>query len=273
MSLAKIPVCTESAFYATHPNNHIPYVIDSLRCTLQCASGLWHGMASSCGVCGKSLPRSNQRRVLGGESSSLSSANATEFLKFVGTSVVERSWFVCRQPCFALLEKGHKTLLALKSTVNTLRAQLGLTPVSIAISQEPPTLQLVTAATASRSMGGGPVGGDTGHVDGGDVGTVVGGDAGPVDGGDASPRPMDEGDASPRPMVGGDVSPRPMVGGDVSPRPVDGGDVHRVNTGVVAGGDLVGGTCTPRPKAKRSLSYGTPQSAKKALSLKVLYYI
>ena len=30
MSLAKIPVCTESAYYTTHPNNHIPYVIDSL---------------------------------------------------------------------------------------------------------------------------------------------------------------------------------------------------------------------------------------------------
>ena len=146
-------------------------------------------------------------------------------------------------------------------------------------------------------VGGGPVGGDTGHVDGGDV---VGGDAGPrhmdggdagprhmdggdvsprpvdggdasprpMDGGDASPRPMDGGDASPRPMDGGDASPRPMVGGDVSPRPMVGGDVHRVNTGVVAGGDLVG-TCTPRPKAKRSLSYGTPQSTKKALSLKV----
>ena len=190
----------------------------------------------------------------------------------MGTSVVERSWFVCRQPCFASLEKGNKSLLALKSTVNTLRAQLGLTPVSIVISQEP---QLVTAATSSRSMGGGstglvgggPVGGDTGHVDGGDV---VGGDAGPrlMDGGDASPRPVDGGDASPRPMDGGDASPRPMVGGDASPRPMVGGDVHRVNTGVVAGGDLVG-TCTPRPKAKRSLSYGTPQSTKKALSLKV----
>ena len=34
-------------------------------------------------------------------------------------------------------------------------------------------------------VGGGPVSGDTGHVDG-DVGTVVGGDAGP--------RPMDGGD-------------------------------------------------------------------------------
>ena len=27
MSLANIPVCAESAYYATHPNNHIPYVI------------------------------------------------------------------------------------------------------------------------------------------------------------------------------------------------------------------------------------------------------
>ena len=30
LTLAKIPVCAESAYYATHPNNHIPYVIDSL---------------------------------------------------------------------------------------------------------------------------------------------------------------------------------------------------------------------------------------------------
>ena len=60
-----------------------------------------------------------------------------------------------------------------------------------------------------------------------------------------------------------------MDGGDTEP--IDGGDVHPVNTGAVAGGDIVGGRCTPRPKAKRSLSYGTPQSAKKALSLKVLY--
>ena len=130
MSLAKIPVCAESAYYATHPNNHIPYVIDSLRCTLQCASCLWHGMASSCRVCGKSLPRSNQRRVLGGESSSLSSANATEFLKFVGTSVVERSWFVCCQHASLRWRRDTKSLLALKSIVNTLRAQVGLTPIS-----------------------------------------------------------------------------------------------------------------------------------------------
>ena len=86
---------------------------------------------------------------------------------------------------------------------------------------------------------------------------------------DASPRPMDGDDESPRPMVGVDVSPRTMVGGEGGPRPVDGSDVHRVNTGVVAGGDLVGGTCTPRPKGKRSLSYGAPQSTKKAPSLKV----
>ena len=32
--------------------------------------------------------------------------------------------------CFASLEKGHKSLLALKSIVNILRAQLGLTPIS-----------------------------------------------------------------------------------------------------------------------------------------------
>ena len=30
VSLAKSPVCVESAYYATHPNNHIPYIIDSL---------------------------------------------------------------------------------------------------------------------------------------------------------------------------------------------------------------------------------------------------
>ena len=27
----KIPVCAESAYYTTPPNNHIPYIIDSLR--------------------------------------------------------------------------------------------------------------------------------------------------------------------------------------------------------------------------------------------------
>ena len=58
-------------------NNHIPYHV---------ASGL--AMVSvSCRVCGKPLLRSNQRRVLGGESSSSSSANATEFLKFVGSFI------------------------------------------------------------------------------------------------------------------------------------------------------------------------------------------
>ena len=31
VSLAKIPICAESAYYATHRNNHIPYVIDSLH--------------------------------------------------------------------------------------------------------------------------------------------------------------------------------------------------------------------------------------------------
>ena len=31
VSLAKIPVCAESAYYATRPNNHIPYVIDVLH--------------------------------------------------------------------------------------------------------------------------------------------------------------------------------------------------------------------------------------------------
>ena len=98
-------------------------------------------------------------------------------------------------------------------------------------------------------------------------------DAGPrpVDGGDAGPRPVDGGDAGPRPVDGGDAGPRPVDGGDEGPRTVDGGDVHPVNTGAVAGGDLVGGKCTPRLKAMRSLSYGTPQSTKKALSLKVLY--
>ena len=30
VSLAKIPVCAKLAYYATHPYNHIPYVIDSL---------------------------------------------------------------------------------------------------------------------------------------------------------------------------------------------------------------------------------------------------
>ena len=30
LTLAKTPVCAESAYYATHPNNHIPYVTDSL---------------------------------------------------------------------------------------------------------------------------------------------------------------------------------------------------------------------------------------------------
>ena len=48
--------------------------------------------------CRKSLPRSNQRRVLG--SISLSSVNAPEFLTFVDASnsvYIERSSFVCRQ--------------------------------------------------------------------------------------------------------------------------------------------------------------------------------
>ena len=45
--------------------------------------------------------------------------------------------------------------------------------------------------------------------------------------------------------------------------------MHPVDTGTVAGGAIVGGRCTPRPKARRSLSYGTPQSTKKGLSLKV----
>ena len=31
VSLAKIPICAESAYYATHPDNHIPYIIDLLR--------------------------------------------------------------------------------------------------------------------------------------------------------------------------------------------------------------------------------------------------
>ena len=154
--------------------------------------------------------------------------------------------------------KGRKSLLGLKSTVNTLRAQLSLTPVSIAItvlSQEPPSLQLETAATSSCPMGGGdagpvgggPVGGDMGPVGGGDTGLVDGGDAGPVDGDDTGP----------------------VDGSDTEP--MDGGDVHPVNTGAAAGDDIVGGRFTPRPKAKRSLSYGTPQSTKKALPLKVLY--
>ena len=144
-----------------------------------------------CGVCGKPLLRSDQRRVLGGESSSSSSANATEFLKFVGSFIVERrSWFVCRQPCFTSLEKGHKSLLALKSTVNTLRAQLGLSPVSVAITvlgQEPPPLQLVTAVISSSSVDGGDAGpmggGDVSHVDGGDTGAVTRGDTEAMDGG------------------------------------------------------------------------------------------
>ena len=90
--------------------------------------------------------------------------------------------------------------------MNTLRAQLGLTPVSISItvlSQEPPTLQLVTAGTSSRLMGGGPVGDDTGPVDGGDVGPVVGGDVGHVEGGDVGH--VEGGDAGH--MEGGDAGP------------------------------------------------------------------
>ena len=31
VSLANFCICAESAYYATHPNNHIPYIIDSLR--------------------------------------------------------------------------------------------------------------------------------------------------------------------------------------------------------------------------------------------------
>ena len=31
VSIAKIPICAESAHYATHPNNDILYVIDALR--------------------------------------------------------------------------------------------------------------------------------------------------------------------------------------------------------------------------------------------------
>ena len=39
VSLAKIPVCAKSACYATHLNNHIPYIIDSLRSPLASALG------------------------------------------------------------------------------------------------------------------------------------------------------------------------------------------------------------------------------------------
>ena len=55
-------------------------------------------------MCGKSLPRSDQRRVLGGESSSLSSANATEFLKFVGTSIVESAHGLYTVKIFGLFQ-------------------------------------------------------------------------------------------------------------------------------------------------------------------------
>ena len=39
--LQNISVCAESAYYATHPNNHVPYVIDSLHSS--CASALRNG--------------------------------------------------------------------------------------------------------------------------------------------------------------------------------------------------------------------------------------
>ena len=41
--------------------------------------------------------------------------------------------FVCRQPCFASLEKGHKALHALTNIANNVRAQLGMSSVSVAI--------------------------------------------------------------------------------------------------------------------------------------------
>ena len=44
VSLAKIPVCAESAHYATHPNNHIPYIIDSLHSSRASALRNGNGM-------------------------------------------------------------------------------------------------------------------------------------------------------------------------------------------------------------------------------------
>jgi len=163
----------------------------------------------ACRVCGKSLQRSDQKRILGDKSCSLSSANATEFLKFVDPSIrVESSCFVCRQPCFASLEKGHRTLHTLTNTVNSLRAQLGLSSalVAVTIPNQGPLLQHATTSTLSGT-------GEHNSI------TVVGG--------------------------------IPDVAADVE----DAAD-----------------KCTPKPKARRSLSFGTPKDTRKAHSLKVHNY-